>query len=88
MPAWRSASLSDLYESDKLNQAADLIIGCHRPQAYDDSADPGLIELCVVKNRAGKGGAGAVIKAGWDGPRLRVTEYVEPAQSDLYEGEY
>jgi len=65
---------SDLYESDKLNQAADLIIGCHRPHYYEESEDPELIELCVLKNRFGAGGAGHVIKARWDGPRMRVED--------------
>jgi replicative DNA helicase len=49
--------LSDLRESGALEQDADVVISLYRDSLYhEDSPDQGLIELGVLKNRAGRTG--------------------------------
>ena len=45
--------LSDLRESGSIEQDADVVIGLHREEYYDKSADPHLAEAIILKNRKG-----------------------------------
>lgn len=48
--------LSDLRDSGKIEQDADMIGFVYRPAYYDDNADKGLIQLLIAKNRHGISG--------------------------------
>jgi len=48
--------LSDLRESGTLEQHADIVIGLHRPGAYDAAADQDVAEIIVLKHRNGPTG--------------------------------
>ena len=49
--------LSDLRDSGKIEQDADIIAFVFRPAYYDGSADKGFIQLIIAKNRHGESGA-------------------------------
>lgn len=48
--------LSDLRDSGKIEQDADMIGFVYRPAYYDENADKGLIQLMIAKNRHGISG--------------------------------
>jgi replicative DNA helicase len=45
--------LSDLYESGRIAQDADMVIFIHQPSFFDEDADPNVAQLYVEKNRHG-----------------------------------
>ena len=49
-------SLSDLRDSGRVEEDADVVLGLHRPGYYDSNADPTLLEIAVLKNRQGSVG--------------------------------
>lgn len=49
--------LSDLRDSGKIEQDADIITFVFRPAYYDGTADKGFIQLIIAKNRHGESGA-------------------------------
>jgi len=48
--------LADLRESGSIEQDADVVMLLHRPELYDDDAEPGLAEVIVAKQRNGPTG--------------------------------
>lgn len=52
----KSPILSDLRDSGKIEQDADVISFVFRPAYYDETADKGLIQFIVAKNRHGESG--------------------------------
>jgi replicative DNA helicase len=50
-------ALSDLRDSGRIEEDADVVLGLHRPGYYDQGADPNLLEVGVLKNRQGGSGA-------------------------------
>jgi replicative DNA helicase len=62
--------LSDLRESGKLEQEADVVLGLYRDEKHDqDSKDRGLAEIHMLKNRSGVGDADGMRKLLWRGTR-------------------
>lgn len=55
----RRPRLSDLRESGEIEQAADAVLGIHRPSQFDSAADPSLAEILVLKHRHGPTGIGS-----------------------------
>ena len=49
--------LSDLRDSGRVEEDADVVLGLHRPGYYDPNADPTMLEIGVLKNRQGGSGA-------------------------------
>jgi replicative DNA helicase len=56
MRADKRPQLADLRESGSLEQDADTVLLVHRAAAYDSSADPGVAEVIVAKQRNGPTG--------------------------------
>ncbi len=48
--------LADLRESGSIEQDADVVLLLHRPELYDQEAEPGLAEVIVAKQRNGPTG--------------------------------
>ena len=48
--------LSDLRESGAIEQDADRVMLLHRPNYYDDQANPNICTVIVAKNRRGRTG--------------------------------
>jgi replicative DNA helicase len=72
--------LSDLRESGEVEQSAGVVLSLYRDDYYDDeSADRGLIELGVLKNRHGPQGT---VKAAFMGEMQRIVNvsYAEGTQ--------
>lgn len=63
--------LADLRESGEVEQSAGAVVMLYRPHYYDSSADPGLIELIVCKNRHGRM---KTIEAAWLDKLQRVAD--------------
>ena len=53
----KSPILSDLRDSGKIEQDADIITFVFRPAYYDGTADKGFIQLIIAKNRHGESGS-------------------------------
>ena len=63
--------LSDLRESGKLEQEADVVLGLYRDEKHnDETRDRGLAEVHMLKNRSGVGDAEGMRKLKW-----RTTRY-------------
>lgn len=58
----------DLRDSGEIAEAADLVLLPFRPGVYDSTADPGMAEIIIDKNRHGPC---ETILARWDGPTMR-----------------
>lgn len=70
-PFRNRAELLRIGSANVLYQAADIVIGLHRPDMWDgDSVRPGEIELFVMKNRLGRDGD---IVAVFQGHYMRIT---------------
>lgn len=66
--------LSDLRESGKLEQEADVVLGLYRDEKHDDhTRDRGVAEVHMLKNRSGVGDADGMRKIVW-----RSTRYEDP----------
>jgi replicative DNA helicase len=62
--------LSDLRESGKLEQEADVVLGLYRDEKHDqETRDRGLCEVHMLKNRSGVGDADGMRKLVWKGTR-------------------
>jgi replicative DNA helicase len=67
--------LSDLRESGKLEQEADVVLGLYRDEKHDDrTSDRGVAELHMLKNRSGVGDADGMRKIEWRGHRYQDCE--------------
>ena len=72
--------MSDLSDSSEIEKTADVVITLYRDEVYNqDSADKGIIELGVIKNRDGATG---VVRAAW------VAEHATVADIDTYHVDY
>ena len=47
-------NLSDLRDSGRVEEDADVVLGLHRPAYYEPAADPTLLEIATLKNRQGQ----------------------------------
>jgi len=63
--------LSDLRESGAVEQDANIVILLHRPEYYDPTDSPGVMELIVAKNRNGRVGTE---RLKWVGESMRFEE--------------
>lgn len=63
--------LSDLRESGSIEQDADIVLFLHRPQVYDEKADPKEAILDIAKHRNGQSGA---LEMQWDGAHFRYSD--------------
>ncbi|MGO9196852.1 MAG: replicative DNA helicase [Acidimicrobiales bacterium] len=63
--------MSDLRESGQLEQDADAVVFLHRPEVYDNEAEPGLAQVIVAKHRNGPTG---VIHLTWLPQRMRFAD--------------
>jgi len=63
--------LADLRESGDIEAAADAVLAIHRPHYYDESADPQLAEILVLKHRHGRIGIATVR---WTGEHVRFDD--------------
>lgn len=62
--------LSDLRESGKLEQEADVVLGLYRDEKHDrDTEDRGLAEVHMLKNRSGTGDADGMRRLVWRGTK-------------------
>lgn len=61
--------LSDLRESGKLEQEADVVLGLYRDEKHNDEPDRGVAELHMLKNRSGVGDSEGMRKLAWLGSR-------------------
>jgi len=68
--------LPDLRESGEVEQSAGAVVMLYRPHYYDSSADPGLIELIVCKNRHGRM---KTVEAAWLDKLQRVADLTHKA---------
>ena len=50
----RRPRMADLRESGAIEQDADMVLLLHRPDYYDPNDQPGVAEVIVAKNRAGR----------------------------------
>jgi replicative DNA helicase len=58
--------LSDLRESGKLEQEADVVLGLYRDEKHnEDTHDRGITEVHMLKNRSGVGQSEGLRKLGW-----------------------
>jgi replicative DNA helicase len=77
--------LSDLRESGKLEQEADVVLGLYRDEKHDDGTrDRGLAEIHMLKNRSGVGDADGMRKIVWRGSRYADYTKDERANDDPY----
>jgi len=71
--------LSDLRESGKLEQEADVVLGLYRDEKHDEQTrDRGLAEVHMLKNRSGVGDAEGMRKIRWKGTRYSDIESAAP----------
>lgn len=78
--------LSDLRESGKLEQEADVVLGLYRDEKHDDKTnDRGTAEVHVLKNRSGVGDADGMRKIAWRSSRYdNFTTKQQAAQAAAY----
>lgn len=69
--------LSDLRESGKLEQEADVVLGLYRDEKHDDQTkDRGVAEVHMLKNRSGVGDSEGMRKLVWQ--QTRYANYAAP----------
>lgn len=69
-PNGKRPILSDLRESGKLEQEADVVLGLYRDEKHDDQTrDRGIAEVHMLKNRSGVGNSEGMRKIVWRGNR-------------------
>jgi replicative DNA helicase len=74
--AEKKPELYDLRDSGQIEQDSDVVIGAYRPSLHDDQADPGDLDLHVLKNRHGElGVAHMTFQAAW---QAVVSQYRPP----------
>lgn len=72
----KKPELYDLRDSGQIEQDSDVVIGAYRPSLHDDQADPGDLDLHVLKNRHGElGVAHMTFQAAW---QAVVSQYRPP----------
>jgi replicative DNA helicase len=71
---------SDLRESGQIEQDADAIFMLHNPSSIDKYNKPGILEVCVTKNRFGKEGVVELIFNKETGKMRDQTNVVNPIQ--------
>lgn len=67
--------ISDLRDSGKIEQDADMIWFVHRPFCYDDKLDPNDMDFIIAKNRHGENNK--AIRMVFNGMHQRITEPME-----------
>ena len=71
--------LSDLRESGAIEQDADMVIFPYRDEYYNESAEKGLCELIIAKNRNGKTG---IVTAYFNGDCQLFTNSLQSYDND------
>lgn len=71
-------TMGDLKDSGAIEQEADQVLTLYRDEVYNaDSADKGIAEITICKNRHGPVG---IIRAAWRGDFLRFDNLIQPIE--------